>query len=102
MVSCCQAAGHKKLPAGTRGHDWSGGDVTDEMAISEARGLTRSFGGCVAVNGVDLKVREGTIHALIGPNGAGKSTLFNLLTKFLQPSQGRIFFKGRDITGMKP
>ncbi len=72
------------------------------MAIVEARGLTRSFGGFVAVNGVDLKVREGTIHALIGPNGAGKSTLFNLLTKFLQPSQGRIFFKGRDITGMKP
>lgn len=76
--------------------------MSDDIAIVEARGLTRSFGGFVAVNDVDLKVREGTIHALIGPNGAGKSTLFNLLTKFLQPSRGKIFFKGRDITGMKP
>jgi branched-chain amino acid transport system ATP-binding protein len=69
--------------------------------ILETTGLTREFRGFVAVNGVDLRVRAGTIHALIGPNGAGKTTCFNLLTKFLQPSSGSIRFKGRDITGLK-
>ena len=52
----------------------------------------------MAVNGVDLDVRRGSIHALIGPNGAGKTTCFNLLTKFLQPTSGTITFNGRDIT----
>ena len=70
--------------------------------ILETTGLTREFRGFVAVNGVDLRVRAGTIHALIGPNGAGKTTCFNLLTKFLQPTRGQIRFKGRDITGLKP
>nr|WP_236776871.1 ABC transporter ATP-binding protein [Agrobacterium tumefaciens] len=64
--------------------------------------MTRSFGGFVAVNNVNLSIRPGTIHAMIGPNGAGKSTLFNLLTKFLSPSSGSIFFKERDITKMAP
>ena len=71
-------------------------------AILETQGLTREFRGFVAVNGVDLRVEEGTIHALIGPNGAGKTTCFNLLTKFLQPTRGTIRFKGQDITGLKP
>ncbi|MBV9654674.1 MAG: ABC transporter ATP-binding protein [Acetobacteraceae bacterium] len=71
-------------------------------AILETAGLTREFSGFVAVNGVDLRVRQGSIHALIGPNGAGKTTCFNLLTKFLQPTRGTIQFKGADITGMKP
>jgi branched-chain amino acid transport system ATP-binding protein len=70
--------------------------------ILETRGLTKEFAGFVAVNGVDLKVERGTIHALIGPNGAGKTTCFNLLTKFLSPTRGQIFYKGRDITGMQP
>jgi branched-chain amino acid transport system ATP-binding protein len=64
--------------------------------------LTREFGGFVAVDDVSLSVRAGTIHALIGPNGAGKTTCFNLLTKFLQPTRGRIAFKGRDITALSP
>jgi branched-chain amino acid transport system ATP-binding protein len=68
--------------------------------ILETRGLTRAFAGFVAVSGVDLRVRAGTIHALIGPNGAGKTTCFNLLTKFLQPSRGAIRFRDRDITGL--
>jgi branched-chain amino acid transport system ATP-binding protein len=76
--------------------------VADIAPIIEARALTRSFGGFIAVNNVDLSVRQGTIHAMIGPNGAGKSTLFNLLTKFLSPSSGRILFKERDITSMAP
>ena len=70
--------------------------------ILETEGLTKEFRGFVAVLDVDLRVRRGTIHALIGPNGAGKTTCFNLLTKFLTPTRGRIRFKGRDITGAKP
>src|SRR6185295_16573050 len=58
--------------------------------------------GFVAVNGVSLTIREGTIHALIGPNGAGKTTCFNLLTNFLTPTRGRIRFRGRDITDRTP
>ena len=64
--------------------------------------LTKAFRGFVAVNDVSLDVRSGTIHALIGPNGAGKTTLFNLVTKFLDPTAGRIFFKDQDITALKP
>jgi branched-chain amino acid transport system ATP-binding protein len=70
--------------------------------ILETRGLTKEFKGFVAVNKVDLKVRRGSIHALIGPNGAGKTTCFNLLTQFLQPTRGHIFYKGEEITGAKP
>ena len=70
--------------------------------ILETAGMTREFRGFVAVNNVNLRVQEGTIHALIGPNGAGKTTCFNLLTKFLAPTRGTIRFEGRDITGMKP
>lgn len=70
--------------------------------ILEARGLGKVFNGFAAVSDVDLCVNAGTIHALIGPNGAGKSTIFNLLTKFLAPSAGRIFFKGEDITRDDP
>ncbi len=70
--------------------------------ILETRGLVKEFKGFVAVNGVDLKVRRGHIHALIGPNGAGKTTVFNLLTKFLSPTRGSIHFKGKEITSAHP
>ncbi|MHB8767184.1 MAG: ABC transporter ATP-binding protein, partial [Deferrisomatales bacterium] len=70
--------------------------------ILETRNLTKEFKGFVAVDGVDLKVRRGTIHALIGPNGAGKTTVFNLLTKVHTPTGGTISFQGADITGLKP
>jgi branched-chain amino acid transport system ATP-binding protein len=70
--------------------------------ILETRKLTKEFKGFVAVNGVDLQFKRGTIHALIGPNGAGKTTVFNLLTKFLTPSSGSILYRGEDITGQKP
>jgi branched-chain amino acid transport system ATP-binding protein len=75
--------------------------VTDEI-ILETRGLTKEFKGFVAVDGVDLRVKRGTIHALIGPNGAGKTTFFNLLTKFLPPTRGQILYKGEDITRLQP
>ena len=70
--------------------------------ILETQELTKEFKGFVAVRGVSLKVRRGSIHALIGPNGAGKTTCFNLLTHFLEPTRGRIFFNGREITGSRP
>lgn len=70
----------------------------EQRAVLSARGLTRRFGGFLAVNNVDIDVFPGEIHALIGPNGAGKTTVFNLLTKFLQPTAGRITLMGEDIT----
>ena len=70
--------------------------------ILETRELTKEFKGFTAVNQVNLQVQRGHIHALIGPNGAGKTTCFNLLTKFLSPSAGRILFNGADITQLKP
>jgi branched-chain amino acid transport system ATP-binding protein len=75
-------------------------DVTDVILRTE--GLTKEFRGFAAVREVDLAVRRGTIHALIGPNGAGKTTVFNLLTKFLEPTAGRIVYKDRDITRERP
>jgi branched-chain amino acid transport system ATP-binding protein len=70
--------------------------------VLETRDLTKVFRGFVAVNRVSLRVRRGTIHSLIGPNGAGKTTCFNLLTRFLSPSRGRISYQGREITGARP
>jgi branched-chain amino acid transport system ATP-binding protein len=70
--------------------------------ILETQNLTKEFAGFVAVSEVNLRVARGTIHALIGPNGAGKTTCFNLLTKFLSPTRGRIVYNGRDITALAP
>jgi branched-chain amino acid transport system ATP-binding protein len=70
--------------------------------ILQTTGLTKEFKGFAAVQDVNLNVRRGTIHALIGPNGAGKTTVFNLLTKFLQPTQGTIHFNGIDISKEQP
>jgi branched-chain amino acid transport system ATP-binding protein len=70
--------------------------------IIEARGLTKRFYGFAAVNNVDLDVRRHSIHALIGPNGAGKTTTFNLITKFLAPTEGTIHFNGVDISTESP
>ena len=70
--------------------------------VLETRGLTKEFRGFTAVDSVDLRVRNGHIHALIGPNGAGKTTVFNLLTKFLTPTRGEILYYGKPITGLKP
>lgn len=74
----------------------------EQRAVLSARGLSRRFGGFLAVNNVDIDVFHGEIHALIGPNGAGKTTVFNLLTKFLQPTAGKITLMGEDITSTSP
>ncbi len=76
--------------------------ISDDDFILTTSNLTKEFKGFVAVNGVNLQVRRGEIHALIGPNGAGKTTCFNLLTKFLEPTRGAIHFNGIDITAEKP
>lgn len=73
-----------------------------QAAALSAKGLGKSFGGFHAVKGVDLSIRAGTIHGLIGPNGAGKTTVFNMLTKFLRPSTGKIYLRGQDITALAP
>ena len=70
--------------------------------ILETKNLVKEFRGFVAVSDVSLKVKRGHIHALIGPNGAGKTTFFNLLTKFLTPTSGKIIFAEIDITHEKP
>ncbi|MGH7319821.1 MAG: ABC transporter ATP-binding protein [Candidatus Rokuibacteriota bacterium] len=70
--------------------------------VLQTEGLTKEFRGFVAVKDVSLRVRRGTIHGLIGPNGAGKTTCFNLLTKFLTPTRGRISYSGREITRAQP
>ena len=75
--------------------------MTDDWII-ETKGLTKEFKGFVAVRGVDLRIRRGSIHALIGPNGAGKTTCFNLITRFLPATSGRISYNGRDITHSDP
>ena len=73
-----------------------------EDVILETHSLVKDFNGFVAVDGVSVRVRQGEIHALIGPNGAGKTTFFNLLTKFLQPTSGSIFYRGKNITREQP
>lgn len=70
--------------------------------ILELRDLKKSYAGFLAVDGVNLRVMRGTIHAIIGPNGAGKTTVFNLLTKFVKPTSGQILFNGVDISNLEP
>lgn len=69
-------------------------------AILEVSGLTKRFGGLVAVNGVSFHVNEREILSVIGPNGAGKSTLFKLISSFLRPTEGEVRFKGERISGL--
>lgn len=64
--------------------------------------LTKRFGGLTAVDDLSFNLSGGRIHAIIGPNGAGKTTLFNLISGLLAPDGGKVFFHGRDITGLKP
>jgi branched-chain amino acid transport system ATP-binding protein len=68
----------------------------------DIEGVTVRFGGLVAVNKLSFQVERGTIHALIGPNGAGKSTTFNCISRYYQPTSGRIRIQGNDVTDYKP
>jgi len=71
-------------------------------AILETQGLTKQFGGLVAVNDVSFRVPERAIVSIIGPNGAGKTTFFNMLTGLYRPSLGRVLFAGKDVTRRRP
>jgi branched-chain amino acid transport system ATP-binding protein len=71
-------------------------------SLLEARGVTRHFGGLVALDDLSFAVNAGGITGLIGPNGAGKSTLFNLVTGFFPPTRGQVIYKNEDISGLKP
>jgi branched-chain amino acid transport system ATP-binding protein len=70
--------------------------------LLRVEGVSKSFGGFVAVRDVSLSVEQGRTACVIGPNGAGKSTLFNLITGHLQPTRGQVFLGDRDITGRAP
>ncbi len=65
-------------------------------------GLLKHFGGIIAVNGVSFSLQEGSLLGIIGPNGCGKTTLANLITGFITPDSGRVIYRGRDITGLRP
>ncbi len=74
----------------------------DDTMLLETQDLSKHFGGLKAVEGVHLRVRRGSLHAIIGPNGAGKTTLLNLICGHLRPTRGRIFFQGQEVTGASP
>lgn len=71
------------------------------MALLEIEGLTKYFGGLIAVNKVDFAVEKGMIFGIIGPNGAGKTTLYNLITGVFPPTKGKVIFKGEDVTHLR-
>jgi branched-chain amino acid transport system ATP-binding protein len=77
-------------------------DEPGSDTILETEGLTKNFGGLVAVDNVDYRLPEGQLRCLIGPNGAGKSTFFKLLTGQITPTAGTIKYDGEDITGLMP
>ena len=70
--------------------------------VLRIEGVTQRFGGLVAVRDVNVALPRGAIVGLIGPNGAGKTTLFNAVSGFFRPTEGRIVFEGKDVTGMAP
>ncbi len=74
---------------------------SSDHGVLRTEGLTKNFGALRAVDRVTLRVESG-VHSIIGPNGAGKTTLFNLLTGFLKPDSGKIFYLGKDITDLEP
>src|ERR687894_349715 len=80
----------------------NGERVASDGAILRATGVTKVFGGLVAVEQVDFEIPRGKIVSIIGPNGAGKTTFFNMLTGLYKPTFGRIEFDGRDITARRP
>jgi branched-chain amino acid transport system permease protein len=76
--------------------------AAEPRTILQVSGLSKSYGGLQAVQGVSFEVQSGAVLGIIGPNGAGKTTLFNLLNGFVRPDQGRVVLEGHDLIGLKP
>jgi branched-chain amino acid transport system permease protein len=90
------------IPGWLRAASAAPADAPASRAVLEVRGLTRRFGGLLAVSEVDLVILPRGIVGLIGPNGAGKTTFFNLVTGLLQPNQGEILLDGASLVGLRP
>ncbi len=78
------------------------GSCCKRMALLKLTGVTKRFGGLVAVNRVDLEIEPRELIGIVGPNGSGKTTLYNLISGIYRPDEGRVFFEDRDITDMPP
>lgn len=76
--------------------------MSDTASSLRTEGLSKSFGGVLAVDGATVELREGKINGLIGPNGSGKTTFFNLITGMIRPDSGRVLYRDRDITRHSP
>ncbi|MED3661935.1 ABC transporter ATP-binding protein [Ureibacillus sp. FSL K6-8385] len=70
--------------------------------VLEVRNITKRYGGITALKDISFSIRQGEVYGLIGPNGAGKTTMFNCITNFVEPTSGEVYFKGENITGLKP
>ncbi len=90
------------IPGWLRERVVAGAATRDGGPILEVRGITKKFGGVIALNGIDLVVPRGAIIGLIGPNGAGKTTFFNVVTGLSAPDGGHITFEGRSLVGLRP
>jgi ABC-type branched-subunit amino acid transport system ATPase component len=90
------------IPGWLRERVWRAGSAPEASPLLEVRGLTKRFGGVVALNDVDLVVPRGAVIGLIGPNGAGKTTFFNVVTGLVRPDGGRIVFAGARLAGLRP
>jgi branched-chain amino acid transport system permease protein len=101
LTAAPQVPSVERIPTWLQTRDKAGSDRAGRLVL-EAKGVTKSFGGLVAVNQVDLVIPERSIVGLIGPNGAGKTTFFNLVTGLLAPDSGEIVFDGRSIVGLRP
>jgi branched-chain amino acid transport system permease protein len=102
LASAPAAPRAESIPVWLRERPGRGTDPDGQGTVLEARGVTKRFGGLVAVNRVDLVIPQGAIIGLIGPNGAGKTTFFNLVTGLFRPDEGEITFLGRNVVGLRP
>src|SRR4051794_23601070 len=99
---------HRLRHVRARRHPWCPGEPAGAaagaslMALLELHGLTKRYGGLLAVNNVSFRVEPGEVRAVIGPNGAGKTSLFHLITGVVPATAGEVHFDGRSLSGLSP